>query len=1158
MSRAVVTAASLVGLFAAACAATGAPRPAPGPGPAASGEVRFDRDIRSILSENCFKCHGPDPANRQGGLRLDRKEDLFKRRAPGAPVVPGKPYASRLWARISVADAAQRMPPPQSGKSLTDRQKELLRRWIAEGARWSEHWAFQPVRRPAVPRVNGASVRNPIDAFILAKLREKGLNPSPEADPITLIRRVTLDLTGLPPTPEEVDAFLQECREETLGVRRWALGSNARSLKSTSESTGSVPRPNAQGPTPGTLRRSADPPVSEKAYERLVARLLQSPAYGERWARHWLDAARYADSDGFEKDKPRFVWFYRDWVINALNRDLPYDQFVIEQIAGDLLPNATQDQVVATGFLRNSMINEEGGVDPEQFRMEAMFDRMDALGKSVLGLTIQCAQCHSHKYDPLTHEEYYKLFAFINNCDEANAAVYNPADQMKRAEILRRIQEMDAERQHSSPDWKQKLAAWEERVRGDQPEWRVVRPELDASGGQKHTLLPDGSILAGGYAPTKHTTDFSVKVGPEPIAAVRLELLNDPNLPQGGPGRSIYGLCALTEFRVDAAPADQPGAAKPVKIASGTADVNPPEQELAATFDDKTKRRRVTGPIGYAIDGKDETAWGLDIGPGRSNVPRKAVFVFEKPVAFPAGTMLTFRLVQNHGGNNSNDNQNNNLGRFRFSVTGASAPTADPLPQSAREILAIPSDRRSPAQVQALFGYWRAANPEFGEASAQIEQLWRGHPQPATQLVLQEREQDARPTHLLERGNFLKPANAVDPGVPAFLHPLPEGAPRNRLTFARWLVDPRSPTTARSIVNRVWQQYFGTGLVRTSEDLGLQSEAPSHPELLDFLASVFTASRERVGERVSGSKGEPLARTVSHSPTRLPSRSPSNEVAVDDWACGWSLKRLHKLIVMSATYRQRSVTSSPSTPPRIGGPGGLDRQSAIHNPQSIDPENRLLWRGPRLRVEAEVVRDIALAASGLLNPKIGGPSVYPPAPEFIFQPPSSYGAKQWPVSTGPDRYRRALYTFSYRSVPFPTLQAFDAPNGDQSCVRRSRSNTPLQALITLNEPLFVECARALALKTLREAGASDEARVTYAFRRCLARSPTPPETAELLALLRKQQGRFATDNPSTWALATGDPKARPEVPPGVTTSDLAAWTVVARVLLNLDETITKE
>ena len=1024
------------------------PLPGDAPSPGAAPAPDFQREVRPILADHCFACHGPDAAKRQANLRLDTREGLFGRLPAGPAVVKGRPEASRAWLRIAAADPARRMPPPSFEKSLTAAQKATLRRWIASGAEYSEHWAFVPPRRTPAPSVRDRSwPRNDIDRFILARLEREGLRPSPEADRATLLRRLSLDLVGLQPTPNELDDFLRDG-------------------------------------APG-------------AYERQVERLLASPHYGERWGRHWLDAARYADSDGFEKDKPRFVWFYRDWVTNALNRDLPYDRFVIEQIAGDLLsgPNGagpTQDQVVATGFLRNSMINEEGGVDPEQFRMEAMFDRMDAVGKAVLGLTIQCMQCHDHKYDPFSQREYYAMFAFLNNSEEGSAAVYTPEQLQARAALFRTLEAQESRIRMADPDWQARLAEWERRRRGDQPEWRIVSPEPDPSGGQKHYVLDDGSILAQGYAPTKHTTSFTVTVR-QPVRAVRLELLNDPNLPLGGPGRSIYGLCALTEFKVTARPASGSGAATEVRIASATADANPEEAPLDPGFDDRSNKRRVTGPIAYAVDRKVETAWGLDIGAGRSNVPRKAVFVLEKPIDHPGGSELTFHLEQMHGGWNSDDNQNNNLGRFRFSVTSALDAEADPLPTAVREALGVPAEQRSAQQARAVFNAWWPTEARWAAEAAERERLWRTHPRPASQLVLRERERP-RSTHVLQRGDFLKPAARVAGGVPAALHPLGRTDEPGRLALARWLVDRRSPTTARAIVNRVWQAYFGTGLCATVEELGRQSEPPSHPELLDTLAVEFMES-------------------------------------------GWSLKRLHRRIVTSAVYRQSSRVR----------PELLRR----------DPFNRLLARASRLRVEAEIVHDIALHAGGLLNTRVGGTSVYPPAPGFLFLPPASYGPKKWREETGPDRYRRAHYTFRYRSVPHPPLQAFDAPNGDFVCVRRARSNTPLQALVTLNEPLFIEGARALATRAL-ECGPGDGDRLRDAFRRCVSRDPGPAEAQILLKLLADQEQRFASGQADPLPLAFPDPKSPGPQPAGATPARLAAWTAVARVLLNLDETITRE
>jgi hypothetical protein len=639
------------------------------------------------------------------------------------------------------------------------------------------------------------------------------------------------------------------------------------------------------------------------------------------------------------------------------------------------------------------------------------------------------------------------------------------------------------------------MAAWEASVVGNQPTWEVVRPEIEeiSAGGQKYQLLEDGSLLACGYAPTKHRAQFTIQTKLEGITAFRLELLNDPNLPLGGPGRSVQGTCALSEFEVDAAPVDGSAGATRVKIAAATADVGASESPLLPFYSDRSDKRRVIGPIEMAVDGNGDTAWGVDIGPVRRNLPRKAVFRAEAPLGFAGGTVLTFYLNQNHGGWNSDDNQNHNLGRFRLSITTAADVAADPLPLAVREALSVPVAERTAEQLAAMFSYWRTTVPEWSAANAEIEALWRDHPEGATQLALVEQD-SPRETHLLERGNFLKPADVVSPGVPGFLNEWPADVAQPRLALARWLVDRRAPTTARAMVNRVWQAYFGTGLVATSEDLGSQCEPPSHPELLDWLAVEFMEA-------------------------------------------GWSIKHLHRLIATSGTYRQ----SSQVTPELLAS----------------DPFNRLLSRGPRQRVEGEVVRDVALAASGLLNPAIGGPSVHPPAPAFLFEPPASYGPKVWNEDKGPDRYRRSLYTFQFRSIPYPMLQTFDAPNGDSACVRRVKSNTPLQALTTLNEPLFVECARALALHTVQQTAATDDERLQYAFRRCVARAPTADEVKLLADLLGKQTARFSAEGANPWLLAAADPEHPPELPAGVTPAQLAGWTAVARVLLNLDETITK-
>jgi hypothetical protein len=907
-------------------------------------------------------------------------------------------------------------------------------------------------------------IRNPIDNFILARLDHEGLKPAVAADKRTLLRRLSLDLIGLPPTIEEVDGFVAD--------------------------------------------QSAD------AYEKQVERLLASPHYGERWGRLWLDGARYADSDGFEKDKPRSVWFYRDWVINALNRDLPYDQFVVEQIAGDQLPNPTQDQIVATGFLRNSMINEEGGIDPEQFRMDEMFDRMDCIGKSVLGITIQCAQCHDHKFDPIKQAEYYRLFAFLNSDHESQRVVYSPDELMEVADLTRKMQAVEAHLRHSTPDWEAQMAAWEETVKAEPAEWIVLRPSVEdiSTGGQRYLPQADGSFLALGYAPTKHTARFFVTNELQNISAFQLELLTDPNLPCNGPGRSFKGTCALTEFKVEAIDLKNPTNKVVVHFSRATADYGQPEVPLEPNFDDKSGKKRVTGAVDFAIDGKDETAWGIDSGPGRRNQPRKAVFQCATNAGFPGGTIFVLQLAQNHGGWNSDDLMNNNLGRFRFSVTTHAAPvTVDPLPQAVREILKLPREQRSPRQVSAVFSFWRTTVPSFKEANAEIDGLWKQWPAGSTALTLLARD-ESRETRILKRGDWLKPTDSVSPGVPAFLHPLDDSAaPKgSRLSLARWLVDKRSPTTARAAVNRLWQAYFGIGLVSTPEDFGMQSEPPSHPELIDWLSCEFMQPRIRLSATSEG-----------------PSPSPA-----------WSVKHIHRLIVTSSTYRQSSVLTPE-----------------LYN---RDPYNRLLARGPRFRVEAEMVRDVALAASGLLNPKLGGPSIFSPAPAFLFQPPASYAPFPWNEESGPNRYRRALYTFRRRSTPYPVLQVFDAPNGDSSCVRRLRSNTPLQALASLNETLFVECAQALARKTLSEGGSTDADRITYAFRRALARPPTGDERTELLSLLAKQRARISEGWVNANEIASGSETPSADLPKGTNPTQVAAYAVVSRVILNLDETITKE
>lgn len=957
--------------------------------------VDFTRDIQPIFREHCYQCHGPQ--KQEAAFRLDHKPTALKGGDFGVAIVPGKADESRLMHAVLGTNPKMRMP--RKGDPLTADQMAKIKAWIDAGAVWpdsasanidkkTDHWAFKPPVKPDVP----ASAKHPIDAFIRERLEKEGLKPSPKAAPETLRRRLHLDLVGLPPDPSD------------------------------------------------------KPDLSD-----LPEKLLQSPHFGERWARHWLDAAHYADSNGYEKDPMRFIWFYRDWVISAYNRDLPYDQFIIQQIAGDQLPNATQDQIVATGFLRNSMINEEGGIDPEQFRMEAMFDHMDVIGKSILGLSIGCAQCHNHKYDPVSQEEYYRMFAYLNNDNEPWRVVYTADEQMRRSQILQLVTELEAKLKHDHPDWQQRMNAWTAKIKAAQPRWRTLHFEDDPSGGEKALRQPDGSILAQGYAPTKSDVKFIVKLdAPQTISAFRLELMNDPNLPAYGPGRSQKGTAALTEFNAEM---KIDGKVTKLKFIKATADFGEPENTPLAPFardQDTAKDKRVTGPVSYAIDGKGETAWGIDAGPGRRNVPRNAVFVLEKPIEVKPDSELTIGLSMKHGGWNSDDLQTMNLGRYRISGTDSANAEADPL-----------------YGKKSGFAVFRTTIPEWKAVNDEIEAAWKQHPQGATTLVLDSRQQP-RMTTMLKRGDFTKPGDKVTTGVPAVLNPLPKNADSSRLTFAKWLADKNSPTTARAYVNRVWQAVFGAGLVETADDFGTQGSPPSHPELLDWLAVDF----------------------MEHQ---------------------WSTKHLLKLIVTSETYQQSSKVT----------PQLLER----------DPYNRLLARGPRFRVEGEVVRDIQLAASGLLNPTVGGRPVMPPAPAHLFEKPASYAPFPWKVEEGTNQFRRSVYVFRRRSTPYPFLSTFDVPNGESSCIRRSRSNTPLQALMTLNETMSLETAKALGERMWKEGGADDTSRIAHGFKLCTGRAPTSKESDVLLTMLHRQEQKKG---------------------------GLAPQTLVARVLLNLDETITKE
>ncbi|MBM3822530.1 MAG: DUF1553 domain-containing protein [Verrucomicrobia bacterium] len=1014
----------------------------------------YSREIRPILADHCFACHGPDEKARKGGLRLDLRDDaLHGGKSDGPAIVPGHPEKSALLQRILTTDTDDVMPPTGEKHPVKSQHTELLRRWIAAGAPYSKHWAFEsPIKSPLPSRLKQNSSAA-IDHFVQARLAKAGLRPSPAASPEQMARRLYLDLIGLPPSPAETARFVSEARKN-LGT----------------------------------------------AVESLADRLLASEHFGEKWARQWLDAARYADSNGYEKDLMREQWAWRDWVIQAYNRDLPYPQFIVEQIAGDLLPGRTQDQLIATGFFRNGMINEEGAIVPEEFRMEGNFDRMDTLGKSVLGLTLQCAQCHSHKFDPISHEEYYGLFSFINNSYDAQSRVYNSEQQERIAKLQATLDDVDRRVRESRPHWAAELDAWGKQVldTSDRYDWKVIEAEdLHSTSELNHpTTLPDGSILTLGHRTVSGDVYMIAQPAMENITGLRLEIFTHGDLPYDGPGRSFLGTWALSELIVEA---KRPGSNQwtALRLAQATADFSEPDGSMEPEWSNKSldkdgKRRR--GPVAYLIDTNDLTGWRADRGRGRRHTESVAVVQFETPQTLPRGTKLKFSLRMNHGGDNNGD-KNTMVGRFRLSTTTHPHPSAPPVDYAAILALRVPEARRTDKQRRTLFAAWRHSVPALKSFNEEAEAAWKPYPDPVTSILhLAERgPEDPRETRRLDRGQWNRPKETVRPQVPAVLHPIEPGNLPRRLAFAQWLVDQRSPLAARVAVNRVWQALFGRGLVETSEDFGLRGAEPSHPELLDWLA-------------------------------------------VDFMEKGWSHKQLIRGIVTSATYRQ----SSRVTPEQ----------------QEKDPGNQWLARGPRFRAEAEVIRDIALAASGLLSPCIGGPSIFPPVPQNVLDF-NFFGMDYWIPAQGPERYRRSLYVFRKRSMPDPALSTFDAPNADTSCARRPRSNTPLAALASLNEPVFVEASQALALRILREGGATDARRADYAYQLCVGRAPRPSEKQALLELLDSRRKKISEGWLNANELATGDPSRRASLPEKTTPRDAAAWAVASRVLLNLDETLTK-
>jgi hypothetical protein len=977
----------------------------------------FAAEVRPILAKFCLKCHGPDEGTRKAGLRLDQVESALAPADSGErAIVPGKPEQSELIARLD-AEGSSHMPPASTKMTLTAAQKDTLKRWIAAGGQYKQHWAFVPPHKPSLPKVAQESwVRQPIDRFTLARMEARKVAPAPQADPVTLIRRVTYDLIGLPPDPAVAAAF-------------------------------------AKNPT-------------DEAFAQYVDRLLADPRYGERWARPWLDLARYADTNGYEKDRMRSIWLWRDWVIGALNRDMPYDRFSMLQLAGDLVSGAGQEGLIATGFHRNTMTNEEGGIDPLEFRFHAMTDRVATTGTTWLGLTLGCAQCHTHKYDPLVHQEYYSIMAFLDNAEETNIEVPTAEELAKRKEIIAKIEALKKNlKVEPSGMLADAFEEWAKKEKAQAFDWTTVKPEQAVSNEPLLRVSPDGIIRAEGDT-TKNDL-YTLKFAPakQAIAAIRLEALPDANLPGGGPGMTWYegpfGDFFLADFQVDA------GGQK-VKFASSSQSFA--NAWLGGSASDASK----------AIDDDLQTGWSANGNQGKRSI---AVFILDKPI--PPGQPWTLKMTFGR-------HYAASLGKFRLSVSENAKAIASPLPAEAERALVAWPNATGP-EKDALLAHFCELTPEFEATRKQIAELRKSLPLAKTTMVMKERPADnARITRLRHRGEYLSPKDPVRPGLPSFLPPFSDtikDQKAHRLAFAQWLFQENNPLTARVAVNRQWAALFGQGIVRTLDDFGLQGEVPSHPELLDWLALHF----------------------------------------MED---GWSMKRLHRMLVLSSTYRQSSASR-----PELS---------------VIDPDNRLFARGPRHRLDAEMIRDGALEAAGILSRKMGGPGVFPPQPASITTE-GTYGPLAWKASTGEDRYRRSIYTFVKRTAPFAMAQTFDAPSGEACTAKRDRSNTPLQALQLLNDPAMLEAARALAQKAM-SASKEDKQRVNLLIASVLTRQPDEAEQADLLAFVKDQTAAFAKDPARAKAFLGKDAK---EKTPDSEIASLAAWTALARLVLNLDETLVK-
>jgi len=1124
-------------------------------------KIDYARDVRPILSSICLNCHGADKESRKAGLRLDTKEGATEDLNGSRAIVPGNLKDSALYQRITSKDPEEVMPPPSANHKLSLYEIAVLKKWIEQGAVYSDHWAWaKPVKAPTPPLKNAAWAKNAIDQFVLARLEQEGLQPSAPADKPALLRRVSIDLTGLPPTPQETDAFLAD--------------------------------------------------TSPNAYEKAIDRLMASPRFGERWARMWLDLSRYADSAGYGSDPLRLnIWPFRDWTIDAFNRNLPYDQFIVEQLAGDLLPNPTNDQLVATAFHRNTMTNTEGGTDDEEFRVAAVKDRIGTTMQVFMGLTMGCAQCHTHKFDPISQKEYYQGYAFFNQTEDTDRGDEFPTmplptgEQKAETERLKgEIAKIKTLLESPNPEFDTAQTAWEEHAKKP-VEWTVLKPDVALSaGGAKLAIQPDGSVLASGNSPDKDTYTINAKVAGAPITAVRLELLTDDSLPHKGPGRNPGdGSAILSSFSVAPMLADpKPVAARFVRVeiqAKGVM-LHLAEVEVFSKGANVALKGKATqsstdyeGPPNLGNDGntngdyagksvfhtkqEDNPWWEVDLGATvdadevvvwnridggtasrlrnwrvvvmdekrKELFSQKMVDPTEKSMRFNLKNIKPVKLQNATADSGSGDNgiekaidgdagksgwkaggkavrmaqfeianakdlegakelvlkleqnggKDQTLGKFRISVTTAALPQRV-LSKELADILALDAAKRADAQKSKLREYFRAWSPIVNKPREEMASL-NGkltNIKPVAVPILRELPKEKfRKTRILDKGNFLVPRDEVSgPAVLAKFHPLPKDAPLNRLGLAQWIIDPQNPLTARVAVNRYWAQLFGTGIVETEEDFGTQGQLPSHPELIDWLAVDFMEKK-------------------------------------------WDIKALLKFMVTSATYQQSAKVTA-------------DRLEK-------DPRGRLVSRFPRRRLDAEMVRDQALQIAGLLSPKIGGPSVYPPQPDGLWRAAFN-GERSYATSKGEDKYRRGMYTIWRRTIPYPSMNTFDAPSRETCTIRRISTNTPLQAFVTMNDPVYVEASQALARRLVKEGGASIEDRVRFGLKLALCRPANDAQVQSLLKLYNEELANYKKDADAAKKMAT-DPLG--PVPEGMDAAELAAWTIVANVLLNLDGILMK-